>query len=356
MPIHPNARSIISKLTIPTPIKKYFSHKDWEIDLSNNTNPYVEGFSEYPDIKRDDLKDLYLQRVRCLNYFGDEKSAQQFSLTSENILFTVGSMEGIDILLRTFCEPNVDTICIIQPTFSAYEHWGLIHNLEVKNIHLSGENLNTFPLEEVIEINPKMVFICNPNNPVGTTLTSGIIEKLCQSIHGFVVIDEAYIEFSDHPSSLIQLTQYKNLIILRTLSKAWGLAGVRCGIIMADKRVIHTLRYVQLPFGFSSPAQESVQKCLSNPEKTFISWKKVKNDRQRLMDVLSTMSAVEKVFKSETNFIMLVLKDNIKTLNLLIKNGIQVMDCSASIPSAIRVSLGTEEQNRKFIEVIHRAG
>jgi histidinol-phosphate aminotransferase len=353
MSIHPKARAIISKLSIPSPIKKYFSDRDWDIDLSNNTNPYVEGFSEYPDINQEDLKNLYLSRVLHLNSSHDMTSKQK--LTPENILFTVGSMEGIDILLRTFCEPNKDTICILHPTFSAYEHWGLIHNLEVKNISLSGENLNTFSLDEVVKINPKMVFICNPNNPIGTSLTSEMIKKLCQSITGFVVVDEAYMEFSDQSSSMVHLNEHKNLIILRTFSKAWGLAGVRCGIILADKLIIHTLRYIQLPFGFSSPAQDLVQKCLSNPDKTFASWKRTKKDRQNLIDTLSTLEAVKKVFKSETNFIMIVLKDRLRVLDLLKEHKIQVLDCSESVPSSIRVSLGTEEQNEKFVEIIRGA-
>ena len=355
MHIHPNARKIVSKLTIPSPIKKYWSRDQWEIDLSNNTNPYVGGFSEYPDVKQEDIKNLYLSRIQQLNFFADIKKEQNSKITSENILFTVGSMEGIDILLRTFCEPNKDTIAVLHPTFSAYEHWALIHNLDVQQIPLSGQDLNTFSLEEVMNIKPRMIFICNPNNPIGTTLTSAGIEKLCQSIDGFVVVDEAYIEFSDQSSALIYLNKYKNLIILRTFSKAWGLAGVRCGIILADKPIIHSLRYVQLPFGLSAPTQDLVKQCLSFPEKTFASWQKIKNNRQNLIKELSTIGAVERVFKSETNFLMLVLKDSPRVMQLLKEYKIQVLDCSTSIPHAIRVSLGTEDQNRKFIEVICKA-
>lgn len=264
-------------------------------------------------------------------------------------------MEGIDILLRTFCEPNKDTIAVLHPTFSAYEHWALIHNLNVEQIPLCGQDFNNFSLEEVIDINPKMIFLCNPNNPIGTLLTLELIEKLCESIDGFVIVDEAYIEFSDQPSSLIHLNKYSNLIILRTFSKAWGLAGVRCGVILADKLIIHSLRYVQLPFGLSSPTQELVRKCLSSPEKTFASWQKIKANRKNLITELSTLGVVERVFKSETNFLMLIFKDSGRVMKLLKEHRIQVLDCSASIPHAIRVSLGTEDQNRKFLEVIYEA-
>lgn len=348
--IHPNARTVVSKLTIPSPIRKYFLNETWEIDLSNNTNPHVTEFSDYPDVKQGDLKNLYLSRILSLNALSGTQK-----LTSANVLFTVGSMEGIDILLRTFCEPNKDTICVLHPAFSAYEHWGLIHNLEVKNIPLSGEKLNTFSLEAIIKISPKMVFICNPNNPIGTAINPEMIKILCESIDGFVVVDEAYIEFSDQPSSLAFLNQYKNLIILRTFSKAWGLAGVRCGIILADPTIIHSLRYVQLPYGFSSPGQQLVKQCLLYPEKTFASWKRIKSNREELLKELSHLEAVERVFDSETNFIMVILKDHPRILELLKKYKIHVLDCSLSIPHSIRVSIGTEGQNRKFIEVMEEA-
>ncbi|MBA3813084.1 MAG: aminotransferase class I/II-fold pyridoxal phosphate-dependent enzyme [Alphaproteobacteria bacterium] len=355
MPIHPNTRTAVSKLAIPSPIKKYFLDEEWEIDLSNNTNPYSEKFSEYPDVHQYNLKNLYLSRISPLSVSADPSSQQYPPLTPDNILFTVGSMEGIDILLKTFCEPNKDTICILHPAFSAYEHWGLIHNLEVKNIPLVGENLNSFSLADVVKINPKMIWVCNPNNPTSTMLKRDVIEQLCVSIDGFVVVDEAYIEFTDQPSSLAYLNKYKNLIILRTFSKAWGLAGVRCGIIIADPLVIHTLRYVQLPYGVSSPTQELVNQCLSHPEKTFESWQRIKKERENMMDALSTLGAVERVFKSETNFILVVLKDSRRVIKLLKEHRIKVLDCSTSIPSSIRVSVGTEDENRKFMEVMRKA-
>lgn len=346
MPIHPNARSVVSKLTIPSPVNASVAQHDWKIDLSTNTNPYFAEFSTYPDVHQHNLKTLYLSHI---------SAPELSSLTPENILFTVGSMEGIDILLRTFCEPNQDTICILHPTFGAYEHWGLIHNLKIKNIPLLGENFDTFSLDEIIQLNPKMVWICNPNNPTGTILNPKEIEALCQAIQGFVVVDEAYIEFTDHPSALASLNQYKNLIILRTFSKAWGLAGVRCGIIMADTPIIHSLRYVQLPFCLSSPTQDLVVRSLSHPERIFESWGKIKISRQRMTAELSTLTVVEKIFPSATNFLFIVLKERLKVMELLKEQNIKVLDYSASIPSSIRVSIGTEEQNQKFLEVIREA-
>ena len=356
MMIHPKARPLISKLSIPSPIKKYFSNEDWEIDLSNNTNPYAGKFSEYPDVKQSSLKELYLKRILALNPPLSFQETLKEVFTSENVLFTAGSMEGLDLILRTFCEPNKDIICVPTPSFSAYEHWALLHNLQVKKISLFGDNLDQLALEDIITINPKMIFICDPNNPTGTKLKFETIQKLCSSLEGLVVVDEAYIEFSNQASSIFYLNQYKNLIILRTFSKAWGLAGVRCGAIIAEKSIIHALRYVQLPFALSSLSQTAVKEQLLNPEPVFDSWKKIIEERENLTHHLSSLKGITKIFKSETNFIMIVLEDFYRTLSLLNQYKIHVLDCSSSLMGSMRVSIGTAEQNQKFLEVMEKVG
>jgi len=348
MMIHPNARPLISRLSIPSPIKKYFSQKDWNIDLSNNTNPYMGEFAEYPDVCQDHLKEIYLSTVLSLKPSPQNKP----KLTSDNVLFTVGSMEGLDLLMRTFSEPNKDVICIPSPTFSAYEHWALIHNLRVKHVRLRGEQMNQLPINEILRINPKILFLCDPNNPVGTKLDLYTLPEICESINGFVVVDEAYIEFAEHPSSLYLLKKHNNLIILRTFSKAWGMAGVRCGVILADKLVINALRYVQLPFGLSSSSQLTVQERLLNPDMTFSSWHRIKKNRENLIQELLKLKTVQKIYKSETNFIMCVFNDFKKVIELLRNHKIQVLNCSATLPNSIRVSIGNEQQNRQFLDVI----
>lgn len=351
MIIHPKARPLISRLPLPTPIQKYFSNLDWEIDLSNNTNPYGGSFSEYPDVKQNSLKRLYLDTILSIN----PSPVTHLALGLENVLFTAGSMEGIDLILRTFSEPKEDLVCVTSPSFSAYTHWALIHGIRLQTMPLLGDNLDYLDIETILKINPKMMFICNPNNPTGTKITPNTIETLCHSMNGFVVVDEAYIEFSDISSSIFCLSKYKNLIVLRTFSKAWGLAGIRCGAIIADKSVINTLRYVQLPFSISSPSQKSVIARLQNPKSTFESWQKIKESRDKLVEELSMLKGVSKVFVSDTNFMMVVLKNFSQTIRLLSQKKIHVLDCSSSFPNAIRVSVGTESQNQIFLEVMRLA-
>jgi histidinol-phosphate aminotransferase len=352
MNIHPHARAVLTTLSLPSPIQKYFGKQTWEIDLSNNTNPYMADFAEYPDVKHTELKEIYLEKIQAINPTVPPNHSFSSSLSHENLLFTVGSMEGLDLLLRTFAEPNKDTICILHPDFSAYEHWSRLHNLRVKKIPLMGENLDTIQVEDIVKLKPKLVFLSNPNNPTGAKLDTESIEVLCNSIEGFVIVDEAYIEFSDFSSSIFNLSKYNNLIILRTLSKAWGLAGVRCGAIIAHKLVINALRYVQLPFGFSSLSQDMVKERLLNAEAIALSWQRIKKDRKEMIDQLSRTRNVAKVFPSHTNFIMAILKNFPKTMATLNRNKILVLDCSLSVPNSIRISLGNEEQNAKVSSVI----
>jgi histidinol-phosphate aminotransferase len=339
MLIHKRARLLLRQLSLPTPIQKYFSQEAWNLDLSNNTNPYVQTA----------LKNKYIQKLLELD--GIEKS----EISSDNVLFTVGSLEGIDLLLRTLGDPGQDSICVIHPTFSAYEHWARLHNLKVARIHLEGDELNSLPVKEIIQTNPKMVFLCTPNNPTGTLLEASLIPTLCEELEGFVIVDEAYMEFSSACSFLPLLEKYDNLIILRTFSKAWGLAGLRCGVILTHPYLIYALRHTQLPFGFSSVAQEKVRDCLENSEAIQHSWEVLKNNRNHLIQALGPLSAVTKVFPSETNFIFIILKNFEKTMTLLKKNHILVADWSAAFPKAIRVSVGTPEHNALFLDVMRQA-
>ena len=347
--IHKRARRLLRQLSLPTPIQKYFSQDAWTLDLSNNTNPYAGVFAEYPDVLQAALKDQYIKKILELD------GIESRDITADNVLFTVGSLEGIDLLLRTLGDPGQDSVCIPHPTFSAYEHWASLHDLKVIKVPLEGEDLNSFSVQEIIEINPKMVFLCTPNNPTGTLLEASLIPALCEGLEGFVIVDEAYREFSKAGPCVSLLEKYDNLVILRTFSKAWGLAGLRCGVILAHPYLIYALRHTQLPFGFSTFAQQKVKECLENSEALQRSWEVLKESRTHLIQELGTLSAVTKVFPSETNFIFILLKEFKKTMALLKRENIFVADWSSSFPKAIRVSVGTPEHNVRFLEIMRQA-
>lgn len=348
MKMHQKVRKSLKTLSLPTPIRKYFSDSEWDMDLSNNTNPFGGGFSDYPDVLQISLKSLYLKTIFAIN----PPTFATPNLAPDNVLLTAGSLEGIDLVLRAFPESGKDKVCILSPTFSAYAHWALINGLKVEMPPLLGDNRDRIDIDVLIHLNPKILFLCNPNNPTGTLISHKIIQKLCRSLKGFVVVDEAYIEFSDQSSSVFYLNKYPNLIILRTFSKAWGLAGARCGVILADKTIINTLRYIQPPFSVSIPSQEAVRQVLEDPAALFSSWRKIKEMREEMIHELSKMPHVLKVFPSHTNFMMVFLKNFEEALKALRDAKIQVLDCSAEMPQTIRVSIGTEGQNKQFLEVL----
>lgn len=351
MMIHKNARPVVHTLSLPSPIKKYFSGETWEIDLSNTTNPYLDQSAEYPDIFQREIKELYVHTLLSIRP-PSCVSAPPLALSHHNVLLTVGSMEGIDLLLRTFAEPNEDTICITDPTFPAYEHWGRLHNLKVTALPLEGEALDRFSVSRLKQINPRLLFLCNPNNPAGTKLDSSLITTLCRELDGFVIVDEAYIEFSNFSSSIFDIPFLENLIVLRTFSKAWGMAGVRCGAIIAHSDVIHSLRHVQLPFAVSSLTQEKVRKRLLNTQNTFDSWEKIKEERENFVQKLSACKNVSHIFKSEANFILVQFHDFPQAMTAFQQHKIHVMDCVAVIPRAVRITVGRGEQNKRVVEAL----
>lgn len=352
MRVHPKSRPIFSEIPILGVLKKYFSTCQIDVDLSNNTNPFMGNLGNYPDLLQNDLKEYYWRLIASFNPPASYGRLDSKPMAPQ-ILFTVGSSEGIDLLLRAFAEPNQDTIVVAEPSFPAYEHWGLLHNLTVKRVKLGGENYDQLDVQAIIKENPKLVFLCHPNNPTSTALNPEIIYQLCESIDGFVIVDEAYIEFSDLTSIIYDLPRFNNLIVLRTLSKAWGLAGVRCGaVIAADPLVINTLRYIQVPFGFASPSQEIVAERCRDPEKMQISWVKIKQERESLSKELSLLSVVKKVFPSQANFLLVELNGFSQVMDVLSHHKIQVVDCSSLIPDSIRVSIGTVAENQTFLETL----
>lgn len=353
MQVHPKSRQIFSEIPLIGVLKKHFSNIDIDVDLSNNTNPFLGTLGNYPDLVQKSLKEQYWQVISSINQPTDYSPEKIDKTIAKQILFTVGSSEGIDLLLRAFAEPNKDTIAITDPGFPAYEHWGRLHNLQIKKFKLQGENYDQLNVDEIIKENPKLVFLCNPNNPTATLLDPEIIYRLCKSIDGLVIVDEAYIEFSDISSAIYDLPRFNNLVVLRTLSKAWGLAGVRCGaVIAADPLVINTLRYIQIPFGFPTPSQEIVANRCAFPEAMMASWQKIRQERDNLAKQLSTLRAVKKITPSHANFLLVELNHFSTTIDFLNQHKIQIVVCDNDIPGSIRVSVGTVEENQKFLEIM----
>jgi histidinol-phosphate aminotransferase len=347
--LHPQARPILKGLHI---LKQEHPTSPSIIDFTNSTNPYGGQYTRYPSTEHKELKELYLKVILGL----ESKKYPSISapaLSSANVLFTVGSVDGLDILLKAFCEPNQDSLGMMSPSFSAYAHYAKIYGLTLDLFPLfPSSDLSQLDVSLIAKKNPKMILLCTPNNPTGTHLNENVIPQICEAIDGLVVVDEAYIEYADQPSSLQYLSHYKNLIILRTLSKAWGMAGLRCGVVIADPLVIQTLYRVQTPFPLSTPSEISMNKQLSNPDKIISSWEKIKQDRDYMSKQFLTLPCVGKVFKSHSNFIFLMVKPFEQVMSHLKERGLYVADCSHVFPNAIKVSICRPSENRSLLKAL----
>lgn len=350
--IHPLARKVISTLKLPRPVQLHFTQPPpGALDLSSNTNPYGDHLAEYPPLDPLDLKEKYIDL--CLKV--DEKKGIQEHYTPirpENMMFTVGALEGLDLMLRAFAEPGQDCICLTNPTFPAYEHWARVANLDIQEIPLLGEHFDEFDIDQIKKINPKLVLLCDPNNPTATQLRPGLIYELCTQVDGLVIVDEAYIEFSNRASLLPSLLKYPNLVILRTLSKGWGLAGARCGVVFAEETIINTLWYLQNPFGLSTLSQQSLRERLTNPDDIMASWDRVRSDREALIERLQKLSTVAYIYESHANFILVRLNDFSKAMNALKHREILVADCHHQLENTVRITISTPDNNDKVVAAL----
>ena len=273
----------------------------------------------------------------------------------QNIFLGNGSDEAIDLLFRIFCNPGKDNVLIFPPTYGMYEVCAEINNVLVKKINLSEEyQLDMDAIEEAIDPFTKLIFICSPNNPTGNSINRSAIEIILNNFSGIVVIDEAYINYSKQKSFITELTGYPNLVILQTLSKAWGLAGLRLGMAFASQGIIDLFNKVKYPYNINTATQLLVSEALSN-----IDWvnKHITTtviQREFVKTELLQLSITETIYPSDANFLLVKMKQAKKIYEYLSGNGIIVRDRSKIVlcNDCLRITVGTETENKTLIETL----
>lgn len=284
-----------------------------------------------------------------------KKLANFLGISWENLFFGVGSDEIIDLLLKIFCIPNKDNVIICEPTYGMYSVACNINDVRVKQVLLN-KNFD-IDFEQVVvakDENTKMIFLCSPNNPTGNLLNYNIIEKLAKLEDLLIVIDEAYIDFSSKTDSLNLLNNFNNVIILRTFSKAWGLAGVRCGYAAANKQIIDLLFKVKAPYSINKLTENIILKALDKTNNYIKIVELIKNEREYLFNELSKLDKVIKVYNSESNFILFKVENPKEIYKKLAQKNIIIRDRSnqVNLDGCLRVSVGTVEQNKLFINTL----
>lgn len=318
-------------------LKPYSSARDefWGdegIFLDANENPFGNK-NRYPDPHQRTLKKS-LSKIK--------------GISVDNICIGNGSDEIIDLVFRIFCEPKKDSVIICPPTYGMYEVSANINNVNIIKIPLdSNFELN---VDEILSQNAKCLFLCSPNNPTGNSLKN--IEVLMNEFNGIIIVDEAYIDFSDKPSFIGRLSEFPNLIIMQTFSKAWALASARVGIAYADSNIIKLMDKTKPPYNVSRFNQEVALKALSKPKKFERRLKVILEQRDNLLKEFTKISVIKKVFPTDANFILIKVSDADKLYNYLVSNKLIVRNRNSVISDCIRITVGTPKENEALIEAL----
>jgi histidinol-phosphate aminotransferase len=312
-----------------------------EVWLDANENPFQSGLNRYPDPYQRDLK---------------EAIAQIHNLDVDRIILGNGSDELIDLLIRTFCEPRSHQVILFPPTYGMYRVCAGINDVGIEAVpQLEGFRIDLAGLEQKMSDTTRMIFIGSPNNPTGHCLDREVVQDILERFNGIVVVDEAYIDFSPEKTMLPLLNDHSNLVILRTFSKAWGLAGIRLGIGFGSPDLIHLLNRIKPPYNVSTLTQKEALKALQNPDKKSREVRTILEQKSWVEDRLRNLSIVEHVFPSDANFLLVRFQTAIPGLyQYLIDHQVVVRDRSGEwlCHGCLRITIGTARENQHLLSVL----
>ena len=310
------------------------------IFLDANENPFENGVNRYPDPQQINVKEV----------LGKQKFVK-----SNQILLGNGSDEVLDLLFRAFCEPKIDNVITLPPTYGMYGVLANLNAVENREVLLSEDfQPQIEKIMKAVDSNTKMIFLCSPNNPTGNSFSDESVAYLLQNFKGLVVIDEAYIDFSKKDSWINELDEYPNLIVTQTLSKAYGLAGIRLGVCYGSATVISVLNKIKPPYNVNELTQKRALERLENKDKIKSEIDIIIEQRERLLQVLLDIKFVQKIYPTEANFILVKVDDANKRYAELIAKGIVIRNrtTQALCENTLRLTVGTEQENKKLIEVL----
>lgn len=310
------------------------------LDANENAygSPLDEQYNRYPD---------------PLQYNVKKRLSEIKGVPIRNIFLGNGSDEAIDILFRAFCNPGVDNVIIVPPTYGMYQVSANINDVALRRVPLTAEyQLNLEGIAEAIDKHTKLIFICSPNNPTGNSINRDDVETLLANFNGLIVVDEAYINFSRQKTFIQELTEYANLVVLQTLSKAWGLAGLRVGMAFASEEIIEVMNKVKPPYNINEASQQLALKALENVDQVNEWIKETLKERDNLVLELKNFDFVLDIYPSDANFILVKTTDPKAIYNFLVQRGIIVRDRSKVelCEGSLRITVGTPEENNILIK------
>ncbi len=317
--------------------------------LDANENSYGSVVSELTLENINRYPDPYQRRLR-------ESVGKLLNVPTENLFFGVGSDEIIDLIFRVFCRPGIDNVIVTEPTYGMYKVAGDINDIKVKNVPLNDRfDINSSAVEKTVDENTKIVFLCSPNNPTANLLNKKEILELTEKLNVVIVVDEAYIDFSGDEGLIREVLNYNNLIVMRTFSKAWGLAGVRCGFCSASKQIIDILFKVKAPYNISKLTSDVICDAVKNVEKRNEFIGLIITERERVTMELKANKKILNILPSDSNFISFKVDEPKKIFKYLEAAGIIIRDRSSqyNLSGYLRVTIGTKEENNLFLKKLY---
>ncbi|WP_138476280.1 histidinol-phosphate transaminase [Dyadobacter bucti] len=316
------------------------------IFLDANENPYgsatTENYNRYPDPYQAEIK----QKLIALK-----------NISSERIFLGNGSDEPIDLLTRATCTPGQDHVIIMPPTYGMYEVSASIHDVKIDKVSLTTDfQIDAESVIAAITPLTKIIWICSPNNPTGNVMQHEAIQTILENFNGLVVVDEAYVDFTDTPTWIQHLDKYPNLVVLQTFSKAWGLAGIRVGMCFASAEIVKILNKIKPPYNISLPAQKALLEGLDSVDKKDKMVAEILKERSSLCNMLQDLSLVIKIYPSDANFLLVQFEDAKAIMDYLIHETIIVRDRSRVhlCEGCLRITVGTKEENEVLIETLKK--
>ena len=305
--------------------------------LDANENPFGT-LNRYPDPYQKELK----RRLSDLKEF-----------PADQIFIGNGSDEIIDLAFRVFCEPGKDKAATFTPTYGMYSVSAAINNVELIELPLDNDfQPNIELLEDIADQPIRLIFLCSPNNPTANSYLAKSIDEIIRSFTGIVVLDEAYIDFSEKESWLRRLNDYPNLIVMQTFSKAWGLAAARLGVAYASKGIIDFFNKVKPPYNISKPNQEAAGAALLNNAEVQQNIRRILAQRDWLANNLEKLEIVKKIYPSDANFLLVEVDDANRTYEYLVDKKVIVRNRNGLVRNCLRITVGSAEENQKLLAAL----
>jgi len=341
-PLEELTRPNIWSLAPYSSARNEYAGREARVFLDANENPYNQPFNRYPDPLQLELKAV-LSKVK--------------GVPAENIFLGNGSDEAIDLPYRCFCNPGKDNVVAIEPTYGMYKVCADINDIEYRPVLLDEHyQFSADRLLSATDAHTKLIWLCTPNNPTGNCLKREEVVKVIEQFEGLVIVDEAYSDFSSQPTFRSELAKYPNLIVLNTMSKAWGCAAIRLGMAFASTEIIGLFNKVKYPYNVNQLTQQQALEALKDPYEVD-NWVKILlQERTRMMDAFMLLPICEKVYPTEANFFLAKMTDATKIYNYLVDKGIIVRNRHRVqlCQNCLRITIGTKTENSELIAALRQ--